>query len=458
MNLVISISRSVEKFFNNYFSTLFFSLLIFTVCSETVNGANFRAAVVKIDITPDNSQIMRGYGPRKSTGVHDRLYHRIVALDDGNTQFILISTDICLISPADYDRVAAQLQREQGINPLHLWWTTTHTHSAPEVGSAGLGVVFLPDRVHDEMDPEYSKMVEKKLMEGINEVRQKLAPARLGVGWGHSMANINRRARDVDGTVSLGLNPDGAVDRKIGLMRIDHEDGKPMALIANYPIHGTVLGGSSLVISGDAPGVVSEYVEEETGAPLLFINGAAGNLAPIYSVYPDPKSGHLMQFRVLLGDKILEANKKIAATTNEVNLTAGSLLVETPRKADLEWPQDMAQYTRTTKAGAHMVRLPVRFLKINDEVAIWAAPLELFCEVANEVRDHSPFPYTFYYGYNNGWFGYLMTEAEYEQGGYELRVSPFTPSAANDLSEAVINYLQGEMRSKPAPKKRVGGN
>ena len=62
-----------------------------------------------------------------------------------------------------------------------------------------------------------------------------------------------------------------------------------MALIANYPIHGTVMGGENQLISGDAPGIVSAYVEEKTGAPLIFINGAAGNLAPIYSVYPTPE-------------------------------------------------------------------------------------------------------------------------------------------------------------------------
>jgi hypothetical protein len=226
------------------------------------------------------------------------------------------------------------------------------------------------------------------------------------------------------------------------VLRIDKEDGTPLALIANYPIHGTVLGGESSVISGDAPGIVSQYVEQQIGAPLLFINGAAGNLAPIYSVYPNPKAGHLMQFRVLLGDKILEANRKILATTNQVRLTSGTLIVETPSKADLRWSSDLANYTRTTATGSKVVRLPVQFLKINDEVAIWSAPLELFVEVANEIRDRSPFPYTFYFGYSNGWLGYLLTESAWEQGGYETSVSPFTPSAARNLTEAVVDYLQ----------------
>ncbi len=91
-----------------------------------------------------------------------------------------------------------------------------------------------------------------------------------------------------------------------------------------------------------------------------------------------------------------------------------------------------------------MVLLPVRFVKINDEVAIWSAPLELFVEVANEVRDRSP--YTFYFGYTKGILRYLVTESAYEQGGYEPNASPFTPSAAKDPTESVVDYLQGEMQ------------
>jgi hypothetical protein len=200
---------------------------------------------------------------------------------------------------------------------------------------------------------------------------------------------------------------------------------------------------------------VSQYVEQKTGVPLLFINGAAGNLAPIYSVYPNPKAGHLMQFRVLLGDKILDANKRISSTSNEVILSAGSLTVETPGKPGLKWPADLGNYTRSTKTGTRLVQLPIRFLKINEEVAIWSAPIELFCEISNEVRDRSPFPYTFYFGYSNGWLGYLPTEASWENGGYEVeRVCPFTPSAAKDITESVVNYLQGKMRStKPSQVK-----
>jgi hypothetical protein len=92
---------------------------------------------------------------------------------------------------------------------------------------------------------------------------------------------------DEDGKMTIGLNPDGPTDRQIGLIRVETTDGKLIALLANYAIHGTDLGQENLKITGDVPGVVAQYVEQKLGAPVLFLNGAEGNLAPIYSVYPD---------------------------------------------------------------------------------------------------------------------------------------------------------------------------
>jgi neutral ceramidase len=405
----------------------------------------FKASVVKIDITPDNSQMLIGYQARYSKGILDRIHHKIVALDDGFTQFYLVSTDLCELSPSEYDKVASMAQKELGIDPINLWWTTTHTHSAPEVGPPGMDEIFLGDRYTHKIDSAYTPFVERTLVDGLRQARQQLAPARLGVGWGYSKASINRRGIDIDGKASLGLNPDGPVDRRIGLLRIDKADGTPLALMANYPIHGTVLGPQNLKISGDAPGVVAAYVEEKTGVPLLFINGALGNLAPIYSVYPNPEAGHLNEFKVLLGDKIIEANAAIKATTEKVKLRAGGIIVETPRKPGMGWSDDLAAYNRTSMTGVNMVELPVRFLKINEDIAIWSAPLELFCEISNEIRDRSPFPFTFYYGVSNGWLGYLLPEEEFKYGGYEPEVSPYTPAAAKELTESVVTYLQGVM-------------
>lgn len=406
---------------------------------SVLQGQGFRAAVVKVDITPDKPQMLRGYTPRMSTDVHDRIYHRIVAMDDGKSQFFLVSSDLCSISPAFVDRVTDQLAERLGVGPQNVWWSITHNHSSPYVGSPGVPAIFMPGRFQFPVDEDYTALVEKTLIEGAIAAREKLEPARLGAGWGYANANVNRRARDGDGKVVLGVNPDGAVDRRIGLLRLEKADGGLLALIANYAMHATVLGGKSTVITGDAPGIVADYVEEKTGAAMLYVNGAAGNLAPVYS---GAELRHLDRFKVLLGDKIIEANRAIRSTSEKITLKTGMIGVETPARQGLRWPDELKAYARTTGDGESRLILPVRFLNINDDIAIWAAPVELFCEISNEIRERSPFPYTFYYGYTGGTFAYLPTEEEYIAGGYEVTVSPFTASASADLSRSVVRYLQ----------------
>ncbi|WP_339922763.1 neutral/alkaline non-lysosomal ceramidase N-terminal domain-containing protein [uncultured Cyclobacterium sp.] len=440
-NRKLPISRSLA-----YFTALVFGLLMSVQSSF---AGDFRAAVVTENITPKVPKQLLGYGARLSEGILDSIYHQILILEDGESTFALVSTDICVLSPATYDQVAKLVEKKFGIARSNFWWSVTHTHSAPEVGAPGLPEAFMGERYTHPIDSNYTDLVTAKLLAGIERGIKELAPASLGVGWGHSSANINRRAKDIDDKAFLGMDPDGPVDRKIGVLKIVHkEDHRLMVTVANYAIHGTVLGGQNLLISGDVQGVVSKYVEEKSGAPMLFINGAAGNIAPIYSVYPNATAGRMNQFRRLLGDKILKANDDILKYEDQVSFSASEMEFLTPMKEGLKWPEALNDYIVDEKRAAKTIKLPVRFLNINDKIAIWASPLELFCEISNEVRERSPFPYTFYYGYTNGWLGYMLTEEEWKYKGYEPTVSPYVPSAGTKFGEAVLSYLESELKSK----------
>lgn len=403
--------------------------------------AEFRAAVVKVDISPKTPQWLMGYGPRKSTGVRDPIFHKIAALDDGTAPVFIVASDLCLFSPAVYDDFAAELKKQTGIEPRHVWWTVTHSHCTPEVGAPHMYDVLLKGRSEHEWDRDYHAFVTGALIAGIKQARSELTPARVAVGTGMSRANINRRARDVDGKISLGLNPDGPTDRQIGLIRLERPDGSPLGLIANYAMHGTVLAPSMLQVSGDGPGVVAAYVEEKVGAPMLYVNGAAGNLAPIYTVQ-DLARSHIGEFRVLLGDKILEANRTLGAGAAEVKLWVGETWVETPRREGLGWSDALQAYAARSGAGVDLVRVPVRVLRLNDTV-MWGSPVELFCEIALNVRRESPFRHNFFFGYANGWLGYLPTAEAFREGGYEPRTSPFSEQVEQDYTEGVLKFIQG---------------
>lgn len=429
--------------------------------SNTTNGlkkSNFRASVVKVNITPSTSQKLMGYMPRMSDGVRDPIFHKVLVMDDGANQFVLVSTDIVRIAPSTYDEMARRLFKATGIKKENFWWTFTHTHSGPEVGSSGVIPYFFESTkryAEKSYDETYYEFVLESLLKGATQAMKELKPAQLGIGSGYAAANINRRARDIDDKIFTAENPDGPVDRKIGLMRIDDYDGKTIALISNYAIHPTVLPSTDTRISGDIPGVIADFVEKEIGAPLLFINGAEGNIAPRYSVSVGSRDvgmadRFLNQFRRMLGDKILEANRKITSFTKEVHITADRLIIETPMRESLRgrWPEEMKEYARKSSTGMDLIRFPISLLFLNDDIAIWGAPCELFCEISNYIREHSPFPHTFYFGLTNGSVAYFPTKTEMELGGYEAQTSPFTTEAEQDLVEGVSSRLEREYAVK----------
>ena len=163
---------------------------------------------------------------------------------------------------------------------------------------------------------------------------------------------MNRRVLYPKGRTFLGKNPNGVMDRELGIIKIEERDGSPIALIANYAMHGTTLHGSNFVISGDSQGITASYVEKNTGAPMFYINAACGNLDPLYAyrdTFIERNHFNIFYFEKMLGDPILLAEKMVS-TTPDVMLGTGRRIIDIPRKKG-----------ESEKEG-EIIELPVQFL------------------------------------------------------------------------------------------------
>ena len=140
----------------------------------------------------------------------------------------------------------------------------------------------------------YDEFIIDKIVGLIVEANSKLQPAHIFGDRGEGRININRRVRaDGDNPPAVGRNPQGFVDRDLIVFRIDDADGKPIAVLANYPCHGTVLAYENKKISPDWIGMVRRVVEDAMPtAKCLFFQGAAGNQGPIEGFTGDLAVAH----------------------------------------------------------------------------------------------------------------------------------------------------------------------
>ena len=136
----------------------------------------------------------------------------------------------------------------------------THTHYGPD-----------PYRdMEDPMVNAYRANLIHTLAGVVEAAHKAKQPAVLAVGWGESDIGINRREKLPDGRMILGQNPTGAIDRTVGVLRIDGLDGTPLASIVNFQTHPVSQTGQVDHISADYPGKMREVVEKLTGAAMPF--------------------------------------------------------------------------------------------------------------------------------------------------------------------------------------------
>jgi len=386
------------------------------------------AGVVKVDITPDMPVKMSGYASRKdlSTGVHDRLYARIVTFESNSQRLVLVSTDLIGFY-STYEPIRDAICERFNLKPQEVFLSSTHTHAGP---TPTLDANGHPNNL------EYTQKLKTTLIEAIAQALEKIQPVQIGVGRGHSPVGCNRREKRPDGSIKLGRNPYGPTDKEVLVMKLASSDGEPIAALFDYATHATSLGPRNLQISGDVLGLAAQFVERSLGptvtAPVFA--GASGDIDPWYRVLPsfDEGEGWTPETELLgtlLGVEVVRVFRDIDTMTPSATVEAELATLELPaRKGDHD------EDTPGTK------QLNVTVARIGD-VAVVGVGCELLTEIGMAIKDASPFEHTLLISHCNGKAGYLPPKHLYEEGGYEIDQTGFAPGAAEILVKKSLRML-----------------
>ncbi|MDQ7064926.1 MAG: hypothetical protein Q9P90_11880, partial [candidate division KSB1 bacterium] len=135
-------------------------------------ASDWQAGVAKVAITPDRPVWLAGYGrDTKSIGVHDDVWARALALNNGEKTVLIIATDLIGLFKNDVDDIRQQIV-PMGADFDHIPITATHNHSGPDV----LGL-WNANSAQTGVDAGYLAEVKQKIVRVAQEALARLQPA-----------------------------------------------------------------------------------------------------------------------------------------------------------------------------------------------------------------------------------------------------------------------------------------
>ncbi len=396
-----------------------------------------RAGQARIDITPTIPVTLAGYASRKelSQGVHDPLFARAVAFEQGGKHLVLVSTDILGFYNGTAEAFRNAILESCSLQPAELFLAAIHTHSAPNP-------TLDPTKGHTN-NVEYTKLLQTQLVRIVREALDHMVPVKLGGGIGSSPVGVNRRQLVNDDTgnpkIELGRNPSLLTDREVQVLKVEAVNNAELAAILfSYNTHSTSLGPRNYLISGDIHGLAEQFIERYIthGVVAPGFAGTSGDIDPWYRVLPEFRTANgwipepVLQ-GTMLGEEVVRVWEKIGKTDLAGPIHTVSKVLDLPGKTTGE--------TRTT-TNAPRSTLNLTVGRVG-QVAFVGLGGEIFNEIGQAIKRASPFPYTLVISHCNGTAGYLPTRPAYLEGGYEVQSSRFGPGAAEQVIKEAVHLL-----------------
>ncbi len=424
----------------------------------------------KGDITPDRPIPLAGYFSRTkvSIGVAHPLAIRALVFEDSvGARALLISADLIWWERDVIDVWKKKIERRFAIPESAQLFVASHTHSAPMPGPHFASTLGKSRRWYRQKLQKTVYAIIKEAFENrelISHVSRGVAPCDIG---------IHRRKR-VGNEVIMAPNPGGAVDREVTVFRFHRHDGSVKSLLTHFTCHPTVKGDR--YVSSEYCGDAMDKLEGETGVVSLFLQGCAGDTRPNLQEDGRFVVGNVEQI-AQFGEVLLKAIRqaacnaqqhafagKIHASTEEVELPFQAI----PTKEDLILRRDVlrtpsiAEPTPLQRAielkwidamlspgGLRPYeRFHLSFLSIGSQLKLMGFSGETVLEYGLHVKSLGQgeiLPI----GYANGMSGYIPTDQQIAEGGYEgggahklfLLPAPFRTGIETQIKDAVEKMI-----------------
>ncbi len=422
------------------------------------HGKELRAGATRVEMRPPSGLTMAGFSARRgaSKGVLDPLFAKVLVLEGKDTAVGIVTMDLIGVLPGgQLDQIRSRVKAATGLEDIIF--NASHTHSGPALS---------------EDPPHWQAKIADDITAGIERAWQSRRNARVGIGNGSVLIGHNRLFFMSEGKGKMLWRnetriPTSSVDPTVMVLRVDGEDGSPIAVLVNYACHPVVLGPENLDYSADYPGEMMRAVEQKfAGSVAMFLQGGAGNINPYYDKTPLAENavGSMRQTGQTLAKEVLRVAGAIQThSVADAEMRIARETLEFPARWNKEklmagvQGQQLSDDSRMRleRAARGPYQAQVTTFLLGREFAFIGVPAEIFVDYQIDSRARVPdFPVLFG-GYTNGSLGYVPTIKAAVDGGYGAnQLGAFLPVGAGSrmVNTAIIRlgYWTGKLKAQPA--------
>ncbi len=460
---------------------IFVSIVILSISSSpalskgSAEGKTFRAGVAAVDISPVKLPVISSgsFLTRSGNVIHDRLFARGLALDDGTTRLVFVVADTLFVPRDLCDEVKEAASKRTGVPTENMMISATHSHSAGSlVGCLGT-----------DADPDYVNQVRPQLIECIEKAVADLRPAQ--IGWSSEIDEQDTHCRvfirrpDSIGVDPFGektirvmmhpgyqnpqyIGPSGPVDNELSVLSVRSLDGEPIGILANYSMHYFGSGAVSADYFGDFVRTISKKIAADDDSFVAMIsNGTSGDLHWMDYTKPRRNIGRT-EYAESVAAAAMRAYERIQYR-NWVELKVAERCVKLNRRVPDEkrwaWAKILLEemdgriprtrpevYAREAK---YLKDDPVRELKLQTicigDLGIAALPNETYSITGLKLKLRSPMSDTFNIELANGSEGYIPPPEALPLGGYNAwpaRTAGLEVDAETIITDTLLSMFE----------------
>jgi hypothetical protein len=389
-----------------------------------------------------------GYGARMSKpaeGIHDDIRIKALVLSHGTEKYALVTADILgfppNIKPMLVKRLNDPAWREENILLL-----PSHSHTSLEMFALNDRNIFNNPAI-GIFQPALLDYVLGRLALAIRTADSNLQPVLAGTS-SEMLEGLNRNRR---GHLF--------VDRELTVTRIDRTDGTPLAVLVNWTGHPTIMDEHDMWVSAGWPGYLQRELEGCIGQDVvaMYYNGAEGDQSVIAhdgaSHYEKAERyGRTLAVHALrLYKQILpEKDSLLGSSFHTIDLPPRQPHPDFMATAGKEYglsPENiMILLNQVQPAQTHLAAFRLGSLLIA------CVPGEMTAEqgllIKKQLKEKG-IPHPVIGGLANEWISYILTEKDYEIGGYEAATSFYGKELGKTVTQALLRTALPFAKQKP---------